>query len=164
MSSKCFLLLPSTGMRLCALGRFFGLRRSSHACSKSEHLREMEGETAIDSDSHQSLHTEILRVLVRLFYSCTEASPSQRPTVRRVFSILSEISGPAPAPVDSPFVEKDADYGAPCQRACWSLVLVVYFPIESMRFIWFRRHGSLQFVHIQFSKGNAHRRPPVCLQ
>lgn len=53
--------------------------------------------------------TEILRVLVRLFYSCTEASPSQRPTVMRVFSILSEISGPAPAPVDSPFVEKDPD-------------------------------------------------------
>lgn len=53
--------------------------------------------------------TKILRVLVRLFHSCTEASPSQRPTVKEVFSILSEISGPAPAPVDSPLGEKDPD-------------------------------------------------------
>ena len=40
----------STAMRLCALGRLFALRRSSHSCSKPEHLREMEGETAIDSE------------------------------------------------------------------------------------------------------------------
>lgn len=40
----------STVMRLCALGRLFALRRSSHSCSKPEHPREMEGETAIDSE------------------------------------------------------------------------------------------------------------------
>ena len=44
-------LTVSTAMRLCTLRRFSGLRRSSHARSKSEqHLLEMEGETAIDTE------------------------------------------------------------------------------------------------------------------
>lgn len=52
---------------------------------------------------------EILRVLVKLFYSCTKASPSQRPTVKEIFATLSEFSRPALISVDPPFQEETAD-------------------------------------------------------
>lgn len=58
--------------------------------------------TAIDE-------TDILRVLVKLFYSCTKASPSQRPTVKEIFAMLSEVSGPASTNVDPPFQEEATD-------------------------------------------------------
>lgn len=53
--------------------------------------------------------TKLLRLLVNLFYSCTEASPSQRPTAKEVFTVLSEISGSAPAAVDPPFQVKPSN-------------------------------------------------------
>lgn len=58
--------------------------------------------TAIDE-------TDTLRVLVKLFYSCTKASPSQRPTVKEIFAMLSEVSGPASTNVDPPFQEEATD-------------------------------------------------------
>jgi len=51
---------------------------------------------------------EILRVLVKLFYSCTKASPTQRPTVKEIFTVLSEVSRPASITVDPPFQEEAA--------------------------------------------------------
>jgi hypothetical protein len=53
--------------------------------------------------------TEILRVLVELFHSCTKANPSQRPTMKEVFAMLSEVSRPTSTSVDPPFQEEAAD-------------------------------------------------------
>ncbi|KAG0621501.1 hypothetical protein M758_3G025100 [Ceratodon purpureus] len=53
--------------------------------------------------------TEILRVLVELFHSCTKAIPSQRPTMKEIFEKLSEVSRPTSTSVDPPFQEEAAD-------------------------------------------------------
>ena len=53
--------------------------------------------------------TEILRVLVELFHSCTKANPSRRPTMKEIFARLSELSRPTSTSVDSPFQEDAAD-------------------------------------------------------
>lgn len=52
---------------------------------------------------------EFLRVLVKLFYSCTKPSPSQRPTVKEIFTTLSEVSRSVSISVDPPFQEDAAD-------------------------------------------------------
>lgn len=52
---------------------------------------------------------ELLKVLVKLFYSCTNGSPSQRPTVKEIFTTLSEVSRPTSIKVDSPFQEEASD-------------------------------------------------------
>lgn len=53
--------------------------------------------------------TEILRVLVKLYHSCTKANPSQRPAMREIFATLSEVSRPTSTSVDPPFREEATD-------------------------------------------------------
>lgn len=53
--------------------------------------------------------TEILRVLVKLYHSCTKANPSQRPTMKEIFAMLSEVSRPTSTSVDPPFREEAAN-------------------------------------------------------
>ncbi|CAM6037021.1 unnamed protein product [Sphagnum compactum] len=61
--------------------------------------------------------SEMLRVLVRLFYSCTEACPSQRPSAKEVFTLLSSILGSTPAAVDPALLEMPTNDSMSCQVA-----------------------------------------------
>ncbi len=61
--------------------------------------------------------SEMLRILVRLFYSCTEASPSQRPSAKEVFTLLSSILGSTPAAVDPALLEMPTNDSMSCQVA-----------------------------------------------
>jgi serine/threonine protein kinase len=99
------LTVPYSGLNESEVHSRIQMGQRPHLSAELENLVAQ----AFPEKSSATEDMELLKVLVKLFYSCTNGSPSQRPTVKEIFTTLSEVSRPASIKVDSPFQEEASD-------------------------------------------------------